>query len=227
MTADEGDSHGPSVARPRLSPAVIYLIGVPAVGKHTIAKEIGRLTGARVVDNQLVNLPVFHVLGYDGRDTFPFPKGAWEQIEKIRSAVLTVVEDFCSRTDSFVFTNVLEEGDAAAEALFRRIERLASTRGAGFFPVWLTCKAERLRERKDSADRRERLKDTDVSNVTRYIEKFAVLRLTHPNALDLDTSEEAAESLARRVIDHIQKVQGRDAEPPNPALQPPPQSRRG
>ena len=80
MTADEGDSHGPSVARPRLSPAVIYLIGVPAVGKHTIAKEIGRLTGARVVDNQLVNLPVFHVLGYDGRDTFPFPKGAWEQI---------------------------------------------------------------------------------------------------------------------------------------------------
>ena len=99
MTADECDSHGPSVARPLLSPAVIYLIGVPAVGKYTIA-----------------------------------------------------------------------------------------------------------------------------SNVTRYMEKFAVLRLTHPNALDLDTSEEAAESLARRVIDHIQKVQGRDAEPPNPAL--PPAARR-
>lgn len=227
MMADERDSHGPSEARPRLSPAVIYLIGVPAVGKYTIAKEIGRLTGARVVDNQLVNLPVFHVLGYDGRDTFPFPKGAWEQIEKIREAVLTVIGDFCSRSDSFVFTNVLEEGDAAAEALFRRIERLASTRGAGFFPVWLTCKAEKLRERKDSAERRERLKDTDVTNVMRYTEKFAVLRLTHPNALDLDTSEEAAGSLARRVIGHIQKVQGRDSGPPNPALQPPPQSRRG
>ena len=66
-----------------LDNTIIYLIGIPAVGKYTVAKEIGRMTGARVVDNQLINTPVFSVLGYDGTDAFPFPHGAWAQIEKV------------------------------------------------------------------------------------------------------------------------------------------------
>jgi predicted kinase len=204
---DPRHSPEPIAARLELNPAVIYLIGMPAVGKYTIAKEIGRLTGARVVDNQLINLPVFSVIGFDGRDAFPFPTGAWAEIEKIRAAVLTVIRDFCSPNDSFVFTNVLEARDAGDERLFRRIEQLALTRGAGFFPVWLTCSPEVLRERKDSPDRRERFKDTDVTNITRYVEDFEVLTLPHPNALTLDTSEEECGSLALRIIRHVQKVQ--------------------
>jgi SAM-dependent methyltransferase len=45
---------------------IIYLIGIPAVGKYMVAKEIGRMTGAKVVDNQLINFPVYSVIGYDG-----------------------------------------------------------------------------------------------------------------------------------------------------------------
>ncbi len=191
-----------------IGPAVIYLIGIPAVGKYTIAKEIGRLTGAKVVDNHLINIPVFSVIGYDGKDTFPFPKEAWREIEKIREAVLTVIRDFCSPDDSFVFTNVLAAHDEGDRALFRRIEALARTRGSGFFPVWLTCSAETLRERKDSPDRRERFKDTDVTNITWYVEEFEVLKLPHPHALTLDTSEEGPETLARHIVNHIQTVQG-------------------
>jgi shikimate kinase len=57
----------PVEARLELNPAVIYLIGIPGVGKYTIAKEISRLTGARVVDNQLINLPVIkHVRKVQG-----------------------------------------------------------------------------------------------------------------------------------------------------------------
>src|ERR1041384_2438716 len=57
----------------KLDNTIIYLIGIPAVGKYTVAREIGRMTGARVVDNQLVNTPVFSVLGYDGTAAVPFP----------------------------------------------------------------------------------------------------------------------------------------------------------
>jgi hypothetical protein len=74
---------------------IIYLIGIPAVGKYTVAKEIGRMTGAKVVDNQLINFPVFSVIGYDGTANFPFPHGASAQIEKIQRAVLAVILDFC------------------------------------------------------------------------------------------------------------------------------------
>src|SRR5918911_4412518 len=122
-----------------LNNTIIYLIGIPAVGKYTVAREIGRVTGAKVVDNQLINTPVFSVIGYDGTDAFPFPQGAWAQIEKIRRAVLTVIRDFCPPDASFVFTNVLDARAPGDRACFRRVERLARKRNAGFFPVWLTC----------------------------------------------------------------------------------------
>ena len=205
--ADEYDSHEAAEVRPEISNVVIYLIGIPAVGKYTIAKEIGRLTGAKVVDNQLINFPIFSVLGFDGKDTFPFPTGAWEYIEKIREAVLAVVQDLCSPNDSFVFTNVLEADNAGDESLFRRIEELANSRGADFFPVWLTCDAEVLRERKSSSERRDRFKDTDITNISRYVHEFEVLKVHHANALTLDTSREVCETIARRIIDHVRRIQ--------------------
>src|SRR6266852_5429090 len=125
----------------KLHNTIIYLIGLPAVGKYTVAREIGRMTGAKVVDNQLINTPVFSVVGYDGTATFPFPQGAWVHIEKIRQAVFAAIREFCPPDASFVFTNVLDASAPGDKALFRRIERLAQQRKAGFFPVWLTFEA--------------------------------------------------------------------------------------
>jgi len=166
---------------------IIYLIGIPAVGKYTVAKEIGRLTGAKVVDNQLINNPVFSVIGYDGTDSFPFPPGAWTHVGKIQRAVLTVIRDFCPPDDSFVFTNVLDARAPDDKQCFRRIERLAKLRKAAFFPVWLTCDAKGLRQRKNSPGRRSRLKDIDLTNISWYLNEFEILRMSHPNALTLDT----------------------------------------
>ncbi len=41
---------------------IMYLIGYGGTGKYTIAKEIAALTGAVVVDNHLINNPVFSVV---------------------------------------------------------------------------------------------------------------------------------------------------------------------
>lgn len=183
---------------------IIYLIGIPAVGKYTVAKEIGRMTGARVVDNQLINTPVYSVLGYDGTDAFPFPQGASAQVEKIQRAVLTVIRDFCPPDASFVFTNVLDAGAPGDRAWFRRVERLAKRRGAGFFPVWLTCEAAVIRQRKNTPDRKARLKDIDLTNISRWTEEFEVLRVPHPNALTLDTSRREPRQTARLILEHVQ-----------------------
>jgi hypothetical protein len=82
----------------KLHHTIIYLIGIPAVGKYTVAREIGRMTGAKVVDNHLINTPVFSVIGYDGTSTFPFPQGAWVHIGTIQRAVFAVIRDCCPRT---------------------------------------------------------------------------------------------------------------------------------
>lgn len=195
----------------KLRDTFIYLIGVPAVGKYTVARELGRLTGAKVVDNQLVNTPVFSVIGYDGTDAFPFPPDAWKHIDKIRNAVLNVIRDLCPPGESFVFTNVLDAREPYDRALFRRIERLAKHRRAGFFPVWLTCEAGALRRRKNSPDRRARLKDTDLSNITRWLEEFEVLRVEHPNALTLDTSRREPQETARLILEHVGRAGRPDA----------------
>lgn len=186
-----------------LDNSIIYLIGIPAVGKYTVAKEIGRMTGAKVVDNQLINTPVFSVLGYDGTDAFPFPHGAWAQIGKIHRAVLSVIRDFCPTDASFVFTNTLDAREPLDKVWFRRIERLAKQRGAGFFPVWLTCEAGVIRQRKNTPDRRARLKDIDLTNIRRWSEEVEVLRVPHPNALTVDTSYREPRQTARLILRHV------------------------
>ena len=173
------------------------------------------MTGAKVVDNQLINTPVFSVIGYDGTDAFPFPQGAGAQIERIQRAVLTVIRDFCPPDASFVFTNVLEARAPADKAWFRRIERLAKQRKAGFFPVWLTCEAAVIRRRKNTPDRRARLKDIDLTNISRWTEEVEVLRVPHPNALTLDTSYRGPRQTAQLILEHVRGADqvGRPAAP--------------
>src|SRR5947209_17376794 len=96
--------------------------------------------------------------------------------------------DFCPRYRSVVLTTGLAAQAPGDKAWFRRIERLARQRKAGFFPVWLTCEAAVIRQRKDTPERRARLKDIDLTNIRKWTEEFEILRVSHPNALTLDTS---------------------------------------
>jgi hypothetical protein len=90
--------------------------------------------------------------------------------------------------------------------LFRRIERLAKQRKAGFFPVWLTCDVEMLRQRKNTPERRARLKDIDLTTITWYLQEFEVLKTQHQNALTLDTSHCGPEITAQRILEHVQGI---------------------
>lgn len=187
-----------------MTTTIIYLIGLPAVGKHTIAKALAVLTGARVVDNQLINMPVFSVVGFDGTDAFPFPAGAWGKIERIREAVLDTIRQDCDRDASFVFTNVLGADDPESTALFETIEQLARDRGAEFVPVWLEANEATMRERIGTAERRERFKTTDVGSVERWRSSFRLLEVDHPHGLRLDTSDLLPEQAAGAILAHIE-----------------------
>ena len=61
---------------------IIYLIGFAGTGKYTIAKEICRLTNARLVDNHLINNPVFSLIRADGKTLLP--ESVWEKTWAIR-----------------------------------------------------------------------------------------------------------------------------------------------
>jgi adenylylsulfate kinase-like enzyme len=195
-----------------LGGAVIYLIGIPAVGKYTIAKEIARLTQAKPGRQSAYQSACIQHPWLRRPGQLPVSQRGWDHIETIREAVLSTIVECSAPGDSFVFTNVLEAGDPGSPALFRRIEQVAVSRGVGFFPVWLTCDPETLRQRKGSPDRKQRFTDTDVTNIARYVQQFRVFEAPHPNALKLDTSADAVEAIARRIIGHVQRVQYRRAD---------------
>jgi len=77
-------------------------------------------------------------------------------------------------------------------------------RKATFFPVWLTCDAEMIGQRKNTPERRARLKDIDLTTISWYLQQFEVFKAPHPNALTLDTSHCKLEQTAQRILEHVQ-----------------------
>jgi len=69
--------------------------------------------------------------------------------------------------------------------------------------VWLTCDAEMIRQRKNTPERRARLKDIDLTTISWYLQEFEVLKAPHPNALTLDTSHCKPEQTAQRILEHV------------------------
>ncbi|MEQ4204019.1 hypothetical protein [Actinopolymorpha sp. B9G3] len=55
---------------------ITYLVGPPASGKLTIGLELSAMTGAALIDNHLINDPIFLAYGADGRT--PLPEWIWD-----------------------------------------------------------------------------------------------------------------------------------------------------
>src|SRR5271154_7172761 len=105
---------------------IVYLIGFAGTGKHTIALEICRLTGARLVDNHLINNPVFSLIQADGKTRLP--ETVWKKTWAIRHIVLDVIREISPAPFSFVFTNELIDGSNDDRKLFAEVEDLAEAR---------------------------------------------------------------------------------------------------
>ena len=69
---------------------IIYLIGRSGSGKYTIAKYFEKY-GFKIVDNHLINNPIFSLLDLDS--VTPIPDFAWETISRIRASIF----DFMSK----------------------------------------------------------------------------------------------------------------------------------
>jgi len=178
--------------------SLVYLLGSPGVGKRTVAESLSRLTGAIVLDNHKINLPIMSLFDWDGSERLPTE--VWGYVETIRSAVLDALADIAPREASYVLTNALEVG---YESWFDRIEGVARTRGSVFLPVLLECELEEQLRRVASEDRVVRLKLSDPEQAREFIAGTEFYRPTGPDALVLDTTrrspDETAASIAERL----------------------------
>ena len=65
-----------------LENTIMLLIGFAGTGKYTIGLELAGRTGARLIDNHLVNNPVFTVMNPDGLSSLP--DGVWAKTNLAR-----------------------------------------------------------------------------------------------------------------------------------------------
>ena len=184
-----------------LPPSLVYLLGSPGVGKRTVAEALAAQTGAAVIDNHQINLPVMSMFRWDGKA--PLPRELWGYVDRIRSAVLDALAEIAPRDASYVLTNALEVG---YEPWFERIEEIARQRGALFAPVLLECELEEQLRRVASEDRVVRLKLSDPDHAREFIAGTEFYRPTGPTSLVLDTTSRSPDDTAALVVEHVRPL---------------------
>jgi len=183
-----------------LKNTIIHLNGFPGTGKYTVAKEIVKQADVRLVDNHLINNPVFSLMRLDGKTEIP--ESAWVNIRVIRQAVLDTMARISPAEYNFVMTNVLFDDDPGDHDIMARVMDIVRQRQSIFVPVKLVISdvAEHVKRITDPA-RETRMKETDPDAPARYAQS-TLLKTDHPNLLVLDVTALPPAESARAILAH-------------------------
>lgn len=182
---------------------IVYLIGHYGVGKLTVAKALCAATGARLLDNHLINNVVFSLVRVDGKT--PLPETVWDRINGIREIAFDAIESLAPADYSYILTNALHDIPVDREWFERTVE-LARRRGAVFVPVELGCDEAENARRIGTPDREANLKLTDADLAIARRREARLLPIRHPNRLSLDTTHLPPAEAARQIIAHAERL---------------------
>jgi hypothetical protein len=175
---------------------VVFMLGYPGVGKRTVGTHLAELLDGVLVDNQLINLPLLTLFKWDGK--FPIPMEIWERVVPIRDAVLGTIEDLAPRSNSYVFTNVIQDDEAGANH-YEKIRSLAQRRGSLFLSVMLDCDVEEQVRRIDTPDRIARLKGSDPEGYRRHRQETTLFQPPSDEVVHVDTTDIDARQNAEQI----------------------------
>lgn len=182
----------------------IYLLGFPGTGKYTVAQEIAARAGFRIVDNHLINNPIFTVVRVDGKT--PLPREVWKHAGDIGRVVFECVRTLSPPDFSFVLTNALYDDQIEDHEWFAEIAGLAAERRALFVPVRMILTDNDEHRRRVTDPRREqRMKETDPAAPEKYSGR-EVLNPNHPHLLTLDVTNLTSAETAEKILSHVRAL---------------------
>lgn len=187
-----------------LNNTIIVLIGFAGTGKYTIARELCKLTGAKLIDNHLINNPVFSVVDQDGIK--PLDEGVWDKVKAVRAIVYESIRELSPPQMSFVFTIELFESSPGDQRAFIDLKELAAARRGLFVPVRLICEVEELCRRIVDPARAQKLKLRNPEAARRKAARETVLDSTHPQALTIDVTSKTPSETAEIILRHVEEV---------------------
>jgi hypothetical protein len=185
-----------------LKNVIVYLVGFSGTGKLTVASELALLLKARVVDNHWINNPILGLI--DSDRVTPFPEGVWDQIAKVRQAVLDTIATLSAPGSNFIMTHAGYDDDPEDWKIYNAIARAAERRGALFIPIRLLCAEKELLRRVVSSERVLKLKSMDPEAASRDAKDRNVLAVNHANGMTLDVTALSPQEAACLILTHIQ-----------------------
>lgn len=183
---------------------MIVLIGFAGTGKFTVGRELCELTGAKLIDNHLINNPIFKVVNPDGIK--PLPDAIWDKVKAVREIVYEAIRELSPAELSFVFTIELFESSPEDQKALIDLEELAAARGSLFVPVRLLCEVEELCRRVVAPSRVQMLKSINPEGARRKSAQETVLDSTHANVLTIDVTEKTPTEVAEIILRHLEEI---------------------
>jgi len=187
-----------------LDNTIVLLIGFAGTGKYTIGRELCRRTGAKLIDNHLINNPIFKVVDADG--VTPLPKGVWDKVAVIRKVVYECIRELSPPRLSFVFTMELRESNPLDHVAFVDLEQLAAARQGLFVPIRLVCDVDELCRRVADPSRIEMLKEISPELARKKSMEESVLNPQHPNLRTLDVTRMSPEESVAAILNSIRSM---------------------
>jgi hypothetical protein len=187
-----------------LENTMVLLIGFAGTGKYTIGRELCERTGATLIDNHLINNPIFRAVNADG--VTPLPFGVWDRVKEVRAAVYKTIRELAPPEMGFVFTMELRENNPEDEKAFRDLERLAAARQCRFIPIRLICGMEELCRRVADPARVAMLKTISPELVRKRFAEDSVLNVPHVNQRTLDVTKRTANGSVEAILDEVSSI---------------------
>ena len=187
-----------------LDNTMVLLIGFAGTGKYTIGRELCERTGAKLIDNHLINNPIFRVVNADG--VTPLPAGVWDRVTEVRTAVYKTIRELSPPDTGFVFTMELRESNPKDHKAFRDLERLAAARQCRFIPIRMICGVEELCRRVADPARAAMLKEITPELARKKFAEDSVLNVPHPNQRTLDVTKRTASGSVDAILDEISSI---------------------
>lgn len=170
---------------------LVLIYGAPATGKLTVAKELEKLTGYKLLHNHLV---VDLVSAIDDTRTPEFFK-TYEQI-------ITNLTEFAIKRDIGII-NTFVYGHGEDDDFMRFLKNTVLKAGGEIYFIQLLCKKETLLERVVDPSRQRFGKLVDPEKLHSFLNKYDLSTPFEDTSISIDNSNKSAANVAKEIFNHI------------------------
>lgn len=171
---------------------LVFIYGPPGVGKYTVAKDLSKKTGYKLLHNHLVVDLVTSIFDFASEE-------AHRLSDKFRKD--TILEAANAKVKGMIFTLVYAYG--VDDKLIKEIVNIVEGKKGKVFFVRLFCTKKELEKRLQQEPRKQFSKATDINVLKEILKKYEVgLEVPNSNSLEIDNTNLLPEVVSDKIIQH-------------------------